>query len=72
MLTLHEHATLILAERRALEQSLAPLTTLQAVVQWAFGLTPPSDVADVVVQDEFNHDVVIRWIEPRWLVFDTT
>lgn len=46
MLTLHEHATLIPAERRALEQSLALLTTLQAVVQWAFGLTPPSDVAD--------------------------
>ena len=55
----------------ALHAQLAPLTTLQAVLAWAFSLSPPSDVADVVIQDEYTHDVVLPW-NRVWLVFDTT
>ena len=39
--------------------------TLQDVV--AAGL----EVVDVVIQDEFTHDVLVRWNE-LYLVFDTT
>jgi hypothetical protein len=60
------------AELEALEMTLRPLTTLQAVVRWAFSLLPPSDVTEVIVQDEFSHDVVLSWTAGRFLAFDTT
>lgn len=59
-------------DRGVLEAQLAPLTSLQDVVRWAFSLRPPADVHEVVVQDEFSHDVVLRWRDGRWLAFDTT
>jgi hypothetical protein len=59
-------------QRAQLEQHVLPLGSLQELVRWGFALQPPSDVADVIVQDEFCHDVVMRWLEQRWLVFDTT
>jgi hypothetical protein len=31
-----------------------------------------SAVVDVVVQDEFTHDVVFRWRDDLFLVFDAT
>lgn len=57
--------------RCALEREVTPLRSLEQVVRWAFTRTPPSDVADIVVQDEFSHDVVIPW-SGLHLVFDTT
>jgi len=57
--------------RGPLEREVLPLRTLERVVRWAFGQTPPSDVADIVVQDEFTHDVIIPWRGVH-LVFDTT
>lgn len=35
-------------------------------------ISPPSNVSDVIVQDEFTHDVVIPWRQGLHLVFDTT
>jgi len=32
----------------------------------------PQVVADVIVQDEFTHDVVVPWREGLVLVYDTT
>lgn len=55
----------------ALKTELANLTILQDVIRWGFSQTPPSDVADVVIQDEFTHDVVLPWRDV-FLVFDTT
>ena len=57
--------------RRTIEREVLPLRSLEHVVRWAFSRTPPSKVADVVVQDEYTHDVVIPWREVH-LVFDTT
>jgi hypothetical protein len=57
--------------RRTMEREIHPLRSLEQVVRWAFSRTPPSKVADVVVQDEYTHDVVIPWREVH-LVFDTT
>jgi hypothetical protein len=67
-----DHAGLTAERRAALERVLAPLTTLQAVVRWAFALSPPSDVTEVVVQDEYTHDVVLPWEAGSYLAFDTT
>ena len=66
-----ERSTLPEDIRRTLEREVAPLRTLEQVVRWAFSRSPPSEVADVVVQDEFTHDVVIPWHGVH-LVFDTT
>lgn len=72
MVPLTHRAGLNPAQCAALERELAPLTTLQDVVRWGFAHTPPRDVAEVVVQDEFTHDVVMPWESGRYLVFDTT
>jgi hypothetical protein len=58
--------------REALDAEVMPLGTLQEVVRWGFAQKPPRDVAEVVVQDELCHDVVIPWREAVWLAFDTT
>ena len=57
--------------RDAVQREVAPLRLLEQVVRWAFSQVPPSDVADVIVQDEFSHDVVVPWRGVH-LVFDTT
>lgn len=57
--------------RAVFDGQLIAFRTLEDVVHWAFALTPPSEVADIVVQDEFTHDVVVPW-RGHWLVFDTT
>jgi len=60
------------AARMELERMFAALTSLEAVVRWGFSQQPPVLVEDVVVQDEFTHDVVLRWTPLRWLVVATT
>ena len=57
-------------ELAALATALAVLTTLQDVVRWTFGTH--REILDVVIQDEFTHDVVVTWGTSRYLVFDTT
>jgi hypothetical protein len=57
--------------RRTIDREIVPLRSLEQVVRWAFSRTPPSEVAEVVVQDEYTHDVVIPWRGVH-LVFDTT
>ncbi|MCY1045670.1 hypothetical protein OV208_30435 [Corallococcus sp. bb12-1] len=72
MVPLTDHSGLLPVQRAQLERELGPLTLLQDVVRWGFARTPPRDVAAVVVQDEFTHDVVVHWEGERYLVFDTT
>jgi hypothetical protein len=71
MLTLIDRAGLGTEQLAALKTELEPLTILQDVIRWGFAQTPPSDVSDVVIQDEFTHDVVLAW-RHVFLVFDTT
>jgi hypothetical protein len=65
-----------LDERAALDRELAPLRTLQDVITWGFAQTPPCEIADIVVQDEYCQDVITAG--PRhgaiqlYLCFDTT
>ena len=64
---------LVTSERRAfLEEHVLSLGSLQEVVRWGFALQPPANVAAVVVQDEFSHDVVMSWNQGQYLAFDTT
>jgi hypothetical protein len=48
---------------------LRTFTTLQQLVRWAFARR--TDVTEVIVQDEYSHDVVLP-LGDRWLVADCT
>jgi hypothetical protein len=55
-----------------LSLEVGPLETLADVVAWAARRTPRATLADVVVQDEFTHDVVVDLGDGRAAVFDAT
>jgi hypothetical protein len=59
------------ADHATLEREVVGLHSLHVLLQWAFSQRPPCDIAEVVVQDEFSHDVVLPWRDV-YLVFDTT
>jgi hypothetical protein len=44
--------------------------TLEDVLGWANGRD--AELVDVIVQDEFTHDVIVRAPAPAFLAFDTT
>jgi hypothetical protein len=60
------------AELQALQSALGRPQILADVVAWA--ARQRGRISDVVVQDEFTHDVVVALPgpPPLWLVFDTT
>ena len=64
MLALRDFSGLAESEREALAREASLLQTLHDVVGWG-------RIADVIVQDEFTHDVVVER-GGRHLVFDTT
>jgi hypothetical protein len=54
---------------------LAPavrLPTLEDVIRFGFAQRPAWQLAGVIVQDEFTHDVIVEGPAPAFLVFDTT
>lgn len=55
-----------------LQREVGRQRTLDEVVRWALADTPPRLVADVVVQDEYTHDVVVPYRTGVYLVYDTT
>jgi hypothetical protein len=71
MSTVTDRAGLSSERLAALKTELEGLSILQDVIRWGFSQSPPNDVADVVIQDEFTHDVVLPWRDV-FLVFDTT
>jgi hypothetical protein len=48
------------------------LDTLEDVLRFGFAQQPVWELADVIVQDEFTHDVIVAGPAPAFLVFDTT
>lgn len=56
----------------AIVATVTPHTTLERVVAWGLAQPDARWIHDVVVQDEYTHDVVMRWRERLVLVYDTT
>jgi hypothetical protein len=54
-----------------LEQARA-LSSLAAVIGWSLAQDPPAEFVDVVIQDEYTHDVVVQVTADVFLVFSTT
>ena len=72
MITLDDPTGVNEADRTALEAALARMSFVEDLVRWLFALQPAGEIADIVVQDEFTHDMIVSWKSPRYLVFDTT
>jgi hypothetical protein len=48
------------------------LETVEDVVRWGLAQRPSWEVAGLVVQDEYCHDVIVRGPGPVFVCFDTT
>jgi hypothetical protein len=59
-----------------LERELGGHRSLSDILSWSQrqqpGTLAPQIITDVVVQDEFTHDVIVPWGESLVLVYDTT
>jgi hypothetical protein len=70
------HANLSSETVAGIEGELSAQENLKDVMAWALfqprGTFIPSVVAQVIVQDEFTHDVVVPWGDGLVLVYDTT
>jgi hypothetical protein len=70
------HANLSSAAVAEIVADLSGQENLKDVMSWALssrsGAFIPSVVAEVIVQDEFTHDVVVPWRDGLVLVYDTT
>jgi hypothetical protein len=70
------HANLSPQAIGEIEDELPDQQNLKDLMNWALsypaGPFMPQVVADVIVQDEFTHDVVVPWREGLVLVYDTT
>lgn len=70
------YANLSPEELRAIESELGGQQNLNDVMKWALaypaGVFISKIVANVVVQDEFTHDVIVPWRDGLVLVYDTT
>jgi hypothetical protein len=56
----------------SIETLVAHQRTLEDVVRWGLARKPPCLVERVVAQDEYTLDVVVRWGDGVFLVYDTT
>ena len=59
-----------------IESELAEHRTMAAVLDWGFKQPPgtvlPQIVADVIVEDEYSHDVIVPWRDGLVIVYGTT
>ena len=53
-------------------QAATRLVTLGDALRFGFAQRPPWELVEVIVQDEFTHDVIVAGPAPAFLVFDTT
>ncbi len=66
------HEAIPLADFERLRSQLRALPTLAEVLAWGRAQLPPRTVTEIVTQDEYTHDVVMKYDEGLYLVFDTT
>jgi hypothetical protein len=59
-------------ESRAILTELQRFSSLATVIPWALSREPRAEFVDVVVQDEFNHDVILRISNIEFAVFESS
>ena len=58
--------------RDAVETLFHGQKTLEDVVRWGLAQKPVRIIEDVIIQDEYTHDVVIRHPSGVYLAYDAT
>jgi hypothetical protein len=58
--------------RDDIERVVSTQRILEDVVRWGLAQKPPIFVDNVVVQDEYTHDVIVMHPSGVFLVYDTT
>jgi hypothetical protein len=70
------HAKLTSESVADIAKELSAQENLKDVMTWALSARPgifvPPVVAQVIVQDELTHDVIVPWRDGLVLVYDTT
>ncbi len=70
------HANLSSKEVTQLESELPEHQNLNGLMKWALShpkkIFNPSVIVDVVVQDEFTHDVIVPYRDGLVLIYDAT
>jgi hypothetical protein len=56
----------------SLIQTLESLQTLGQVLRWNLAQNPRAEFVNVVVQDEYTHDIIVRISDQRFAVFAAT
>jgi hypothetical protein len=51
---------------------LHQIATLKQVLSWSLSQDPPAEFVDVVIQDEYHHDVIVRVADDAYAVFETS
>jgi hypothetical protein len=51
---------------------LHQIATLKGVLSWAMAQEPGAEFVDVVIQDEYHHDVIVRVTDYVYAVFETS
>lgn len=69
---LANHARISDEQAHRLVREVQVLHTLEEVVHFGLAQTPPKMILDIIVQDEYCHDVVMEWEGGLYLAFDTT
>ena len=59
-------------ECQAILTELQRFSSLATVIPWALSREPRAEFVDVVVQDEFNHDVILRISNIEFAVFESS
>jgi hypothetical protein len=70
------HANLSAEQFAQLASELSEHRSLTDVLNWGFkqpkGTVHPQIVADVIVQDEYSHDLIVPWRDGLVIVYATT
>ena len=61
-----------MSQAAKLRTEATALRSLDEAFKWALRQTPRLQPADVVIQDEYTHDVIFRAGDESYLVFDTS
>jgi hypothetical protein len=72
MPTLANHAQISDEQAHRLVDQVQGLATLEEVIRWGLRQPTARIILEIVVQDEYCHDVVMEWEGGLHLVFDTT
>jgi hypothetical protein len=60
-----------MSDQRILDE-VRDFVSLRQVIEWTGKKQPRAEFIDVIVQDEFHHDVIVRATDKLYLVFETS